>query len=165
MNEEQKVQGAYGFLCRGRSPFAIARLCGEENDSEVRGEVSFYSTPVGVLIHAHVSGLEEGAETGQTQNTYGLCLCDNIQEPCYARKKDGSGQRGNGYYSGICSAMPALYEKSGQAWCSVLTGKISPADLSGRKLTVHMRKHDSGYCGMSMLPIASGEIRCAGACQ
>lgn len=152
-NEKTKMQGAYRFLCRGRVPFAIAQLQGTE-DEGVSGEVSFYSTPAGVLVHANVSGLPTAANR-RGRLTYGLCIGSGKEE----QKTPEKTGKDSGKKEELQPLMPVLYEKSGHAWCSVLTGKISPAELSGISLT--LRRHDGGG-GCREVLVAVGEVRCAG---
>ena len=85
----KRFGGAAELLCRGRLPFRVLDVDG------VQGKVSFYYTPLGILIDAWVSGLEDGV--------YSLCA------------RSGGEER---------VIMPPLYSRGGYAWRSCLTGKL-----------------------------------------
>ncbi len=104
-----------GTLGRGRRPFAKADIVGREGESETSGSASFYYTPLGMLICVAVKGLSEGG-------VYTLSLMSND----------------SGREMETRCAIPPLYSRGGYAWCSALTGKLSPSEI--RDKTVVMRE-------------------------
>ncbi len=102
-------------LEKGRIPFAGSDLRGDLQNPSVVGWVRFYDTPAGVLILAEVKGLPRGEEKNRRLAGYEFYI------------KDG----GDTY---PCSYLPALYEKEGGAWCSVVTAKLNRFDLFDREL-------------------------------
>ena len=130
--EEAKKFGGAAELGRGRHPFACADISGDGECGSVRGKASFYYTPLGMLVCATVAGL--GRDTG----AYSLSVSED-------------GER-SGRASMQC-AIPPLYERGGHAWCSALTGKISPCELLGKCITLREMKYGG--------KVATGRIRCA----
>lgn len=154
-------QGAHEVLCKGRLPFANANLTGEDGFPSVCGSVEFYSTPMGVLICAQVRGLPCDTVQGKKPKAYGICLGNSTSSE---RREQAfcTGHLYLGKHRAPCTAMPTLYEKNGSLWCSVMTGRITPADLAGKMIRVH---ESTGSCPMidhSLRQIARGEIRCTG---
>ena len=120
-----------GAICKDRTPIAFADICGEAGHGRVKGEATFYYTPLGMLVCASVSGLEQG------KGVYSLSLI-------------------NGHEHGTSDcAIPPLYARGGYAWCSALTGKISPHELLGCKIAMR----EAGRIG-ECEEIASGVVRC-----
>lgn len=135
-------KGAYGHLCHGRRPFAIADIRGSACYPSVIGTVSFYATPAGVLISADLSGLPQTTKKGRGA-VFGVCFASRESERC-------------GHCPKLCSVLPPLYERNGNAWCSVVTGKLSPSDLIDRRVILRERSDRCpGDCGRE---IASGNV-------
>lgn len=156
MKQENIWAGAYEILCRGRIPFAKAELHGNEEYPNVRGSVHFYATPVGVLVHAEVVGLPRGGRNTKRAMAYRFCL-QECQENGMAR--DGYITPPKRYLP--CNVLPTVYEKDGTLWCSVLTGRILPADLFGKIMSIH---ESTGCCpalDQSVRRVASGTVECA----
>lgn len=107
---EETVGGGAGELCRGRTAFASSHIWGVEAD--IDGTAQFYYTPLGMLVHVSVWGLEGNGDV------YSLEVMT-----------DGGGH----------CALPPLYSKNGSAWCSALTGKISACQILGGKVIVTRR--------------------------
>lgn len=105
--KRDNIGGEKAELCRGRNAFAEAFLFGSSEKAE--GLARFYYTPLGMLIHVTVSGLD--AECG----VYSLEMHTK---------------------SGGCCVLPPLYCRCGRAWLSALTGKISACDILGGKVCV-----------------------------
>ena len=97
-----------GAIGRGRRPFARARLEGKEQGGGVSGNVSFYYTPLGMLVCVAIGGLKKDRGV----YTLSLSSCDG------GRRTD------------MRCAVPPLYARGGYAWCSVLTGKLLPSEVS-----------------------------------
>lgn len=131
--EKRSIFEGTGELCRGRVPIAYADICGEQGYGAVKGEASFYYTPIGVLVRASVSGLD--GKSG----VYSLSLTS----PAGRRQSDASE-----------SAIPPLYDRNGYAWCSALTKKLSPCELLGKRISMRAL-----HRGAEQEEIASGVIR------
>ncbi len=71
-------KGAYEWILQGRVPNAVVRLSGESEVPEVSGEAEFYTTPLGVVICAALSGLPNEKRA----QTFGLCV-GNEETPIY----------------------------------------------------------------------------------
>ncbi|MBQ9112124.1 MAG: hypothetical protein IJY08_00925 [Clostridia bacterium] len=117
--ETARMFGGAAELGRGRKPFAFARICGDGEGGEIKGQASFYYTPLGMLVCATVKGLGGG------RGVYSLSVSD--------------GKNRNARAALQC-AIPPLYERGGHAWCSALTGKISPDELFGKRITLRELK-------------------------
>lgn len=115
--ERRAVRGASGELCRGRIPFAAAELEGCESFPSVGGRIAFFATPAGVVISAELWGLPRNRG-----GVLGFCLEERDRTPC--------------------SCLPLLYERGGEAWCTYLTGKLSPYGLSGRPIRLALWEGD-----------------------
>lgn len=72
-------KGAYELILEGRVPNAVVRLSGENETPELSGEAEFYTTPLGVVICAALSGLPHEKRT----ETFGLCV-GNEETPIYS---------------------------------------------------------------------------------
>lgn len=108
---EYSLRGA-AALGRDREPFALAVICGSADSSEISGEASFYYTPLGVLVSVWMKGFEA------RHATYNITISDT------ADARMGT------------SSLPPLYERGGYAFFSSLTGKLSPAEVLGKRLAV-----------------------------
>ncbi len=103
--KESVLTGKMGALCRGREPIAEALLSGEGDKSEISGTVSFFYTPLGILVAASVWGLERGA--------YSMSITE-----------DG----------GRTQELKTLYDKDGYAWCADVTGRLSARELTKSRI-------------------------------
>ena len=92
----------------GRSPIACAELCNEKDKGEVHGSVSFFYTPIGVLVCAAVRGLEGGC-------AYRMVLCADDGEEL---------------------ELPTIYNRNGVGWCADITSKLTPRRLEGGKISI-----------------------------
>ena len=77
---EKDTDSVYAFLYKDRTPFARARLRGEGENACVRGSVSFYETPLGVLVRAELCGLKRRV-LGK-RRVYNFCVRDAGQNAC-----------------------------------------------------------------------------------
>ena len=105
--KEGVLTGKMEVLCRGREPIAEARLSGEGKCGDISGTVSFFYTPLGILIAASVWGLERGA--------YTMSITEG---------------------SGKTKELKTLYNKDGYAWCADVTGKISALELTKSRINL-----------------------------
>jgi hypothetical protein len=133
MTQRCRWRGA-GVLGKGRSPFAFADICGEDGHGTVKGRASFYYTPLGMLVCASVKGLDG------KRSVYSLSLVSDKEHVSNVS---------------VQCAIPPLYERNGYAWCSALTGKISPCEIIGRRIAMREMGNDENEGD-----IASGVVRC-----
>lgn len=115
-------KGAYEMILEGRVPNAVVRLSGEEETPELSGAAEFYTTPLGVVICAELSGLPSEKRT----QIFGLCIGEE-ETP--------------------------IYSSEGIAWCAVMTGHHSVAEVVGKTMTVRRDRK---------IPLACGTIRTPG---
>ncbi len=92
----------------GREPIAYAELNGEGEYEDIHGSVSFFYTPIGVLVCASMSGLEGGF-------AYSMTL----------KAEDGEEL-----------ALPTLYDRNGFGWCADITAKLTPWYLDGGQISI-----------------------------
>ena len=100
--------GEIGALCKGREPIATAKISGRGELCEINGTVSFFYTPLGILVAASVWGLERGA--------YSMSITAD---------------------SGRTQKIKTLYDKDGYAWCADVTGRISARELTESRINLH----------------------------
>ena len=121
---EKDTESVYAFLYKDRAPFASARLCGEGENAGVCGGVSFYETPLGVLVRAELCGLKK--QVLRKKRAYNFCVRDERTKECLSKDNRS-----------LCTAMPTAYEKDGCFECVLVTRRISPSDLVGKKVVVY----------------------------
>ena len=143
---ENNSESVYAFLYKDRTPFARAELVGADKESEACGCVEFFTTPLGVLIHAKLCGLPKRRKTG----IYNFCVRACERNECiYSTEGDKRS---------LCTVMPVAYEKEGCADCSSVTRRITPSDLVFKKIVVYERR--LGCPKDEFCAIASGNIAC-----
>ncbi len=104
--------GSYDFLKKGRKPYASARLCGC-GDTTIRGILSFYDTPLGILVCAEVEGMSS------SEGVYGFCLGGS--------EKDGYKERED-----ACLRLPLIYTKHGRGRAALVSEGLRRISLNGR---------------------------------
>lgn len=114
--KRDSIGGETAELCRGRNAFAEAYMLGSSEQTE--GIARFYYTPLGMLIHVTVGGLD--TEHG----VYSLEMHTK---------------------SGGCCVLPPLYCRGGRAWVTALTGKISACDILGGKVCIGRSGSDNPF--------------------
>lgn len=72
-------KGAYEMILEGRKPSAVVRLSPEHADDPICGAAELYTTPLGVVLCAEVTGLSREKRS----EILGLCIGDE-QTPIYA---------------------------------------------------------------------------------
>ncbi len=128
-----------------RKPQAKAAVRGSADYPDIRGEVDFVQSPVGVLVTAQINGLPKGrrqcdapifamhihqgtACSGTADMPFGDALghfdTDNCPHP---------------YHAGD---LPPLFSTDGFAWCSFLTGRFTLDSVIGRTIIIHSRPDD-----------------------
>lgn len=103
--KEGVMTGKVEALCRGREPIARAKILGTGELCEISGTVSFFYTPIGILVAAHVWGLDGGA--------YSMSITE---------------------YGGRTQELKTLYDKNGYAWCADVTGRLSARELAKSRI-------------------------------
>ena len=143
---ENDSESVYTFLYKDRTPFAKAELIGKDKANEVCGCVEFFTTPLGVLVHAKLCGLPKRRKAG----VYNFCVCASERNECIYSNEDDK--------RSICTVMPVAYEREGCADCSSVTRRISPSDLVCKKIVGYERR--LGCPKDEVCAIASGNIVC-----
>ena len=126
VNTRREVGASLGAdtLCRGRTPFATSEISAEVETENVEGIAEMYYTPLGMLVRVGVTGLEDGV--------FSLILGKEGELNVY---------------------LPPLYARDGEAWCTALTGKISPSQILGGEIRI------VEYRGFERINVAKGSIR------
>ncbi|MBE6536213.1 MAG: hypothetical protein E7677_06325 [Ruminococcaceae bacterium] len=113
--KEGVLTGKMGALCRGREPIAKADISGRGELCDINGTVSFFYTPLGILVAASVWGLRGGA--------YSMSITER---------------------GGRTREIRTLYGKDGYAWCADLTGRLSARELSESRIELCRIGSDGG---------------------
>ncbi len=143
----------------GRQPNAYAVIKG----SEIRGNVSFYQTPYGVVVVTSVSGLPIG--NGECDNKIFAIHIHNGNE-CTGNPQDPFSNTGTHYNPNNCAHpyhagdMPPLFGANGFAFSVYLTNNFTIEEIIGKTIVIHENLDDfttqpSGNAGEK---IACGEI-------
>ena len=128
-NREKDIESVYAFLYKERTPFARACLSGEGENADVRGDVLFYETPLGVLVRAELCGMK--SRMIRKKRIYNFCVRDGADSAC--RHASAGDKRS------WCAVMPTAYEKDGCADCVIITRKIRPTDIIGKTIVMFER--------------------------
>lgn len=143
---ENGSESVYAFLYKDRTPFAKAELIGTDKTEGVSGCVEFFTTPLGVLIHAKLCGLPERRKSG----VYNFCVRASAGNECiYSSIGDKRS---------LCTVMPVAYERGGCADSSSVTRRIAPSDLVSKRIVVYERR--LGCPKDELCAIATGNIAC-----
>ena len=129
MTQKNDIESVYAFLYKDRMPFARARLFGKGENEGGCGSVSFYETPLGVLVRAELCGMKR--QPLRKKRTYNFCVRDGEESAC--RHASAGDKRS------WCALMPTAYERDGCADCAMITRKIRPADIIGKTVVVFER--------------------------
>jgi len=148
--------GAYSNLLCGRRPFAKADIKGSAQYPSIVGTVEFFSTPMGVVVSAEVSGLPYDSEAKCTPQIYGFHIHNAGR--CTGTPDEPFSDAGGHFNPEDCphpahaGDMPNLFGNRGYAWSAFLTDRLSPEDIMGRAVIIHseaddMRTDPSGNSG------------------
>ena len=113
--KESVPTGNFEELCRGREPIASASIAGTGERCEISGTVSFFYTPLGILVAASVWGLRGGA--------YSMSITEQ---------------------GGRTQSLKTLYGKDGHAWCADFTGGLLASELSESQINLSRIGSDGG---------------------
>ena len=107
----------YSILMRGRRPYAEAHFCGVRGES-VSGRLSFYDTPLGILVSAELAGeiLSNGV--------YGFCLESEAHD--------------------VCMSLPVVYGKNGRAKGRIITERLRRKSLLGEAIFLRESRREDG---------------------
>lgn len=105
--KESVPTGKFEALCRDREPIASASISGTGELCEVSGTVSFFYTPLGILVAARVWGLRGGA--------YSMSITE---------------------HGGRTQSLKTLYGKDGHAWCADFMGGLSARELTESQINL-----------------------------
>lgn len=146
-----------------RRPDAYAVLNGSRSYPEIRGEVYFYTTPVGVIVAVTAEGLPKPTEPCHSP-IFALHIHDGAG--CYGTPSDPFSGAGMHYDPGGCphpyhaGDLPPLFGADGYAFGVVLTDRFTVEEIIGKTVVIHSSPDDfttqpSGNAGAR---IACGEI-------
>ena len=124
--ECRRSTDGYSVLAVGRKPYAVVALRGSPGCS-VDGTVSFYDTPIGVLVWAELAG-----EALEEQGVYGFCFG---LERCR-----------------LCMHLPLIYGKDGCGRGRTVTEGLRGVPLVGREIYLKSRS-ESGFCTAKTLAV------------
>ena len=120
--------GVYSGLIKGRRPFALALIDGGEKYTDLCGKIEFFTTPLGVLVRVRIYGLP--SKRHGVPSVYNLCVSG---EDILCGSGCGNQKRR------MCAIMPVVYEMNGSAECEMLTGRLLPSELSGKRIALYDR--------------------------
>ena len=152
------------WLIGTQPPAAIAELRGSPAYPDIRGMVSFYQTPLGVVLTTEVGGLPY-----KVGSCNGSIFAFHIHDggSCNGDATDPFANSGKHYNPNNClhpqhaGDLPPLFGNDGYAWSSVLTNRFSVAEIINKTVIIHSKPDDfttqpSGNAGAK---IACGVIR------
>lgn len=145
-------------------PRAYAEVLGGTTYPNLHGNVTFQSTPEGVLVTAYVTGLPNQSNYGNCGvfgfhiHSGGSCTGNEENEFENAEGHFNPESYPHPYHAGD---MPPLFACSGVAYLSFLTNRFTLEDILGRTVIVHQKPDDfttqpSGNAGTM---IACGVIK------
>lgn len=151
------IQNIFGM------PEAYAKVQGNVEKSEIRGEVYFYGVHNGTLIVAEIYGLPNIKEK-ENGNFYGFHIHEG--ESCTGDEQDPFKNVGMHYnpekriHPKHAGDLPPLLANDGIAWSAVYTERFYPEDIIGRTVVIHDMADDfyTQPSGNSGKKIACGEI-------
>ena len=125
--------GSYELLKKGRQAYAVAHLRGD-GQSSVRGRLSFYDTPIGILVYAEAEGLQT------LEGVYGFCL---------------GAEKGK-----TCMYLPLIYTKFGKGRGFLVSEALRRISLCGQGVFLKENIRSSQNC--LSRAVASGVIQGSG---
>ena len=118
-------------------PVVRAQLSGGKDAPMLRGTVSFYQRPSGILVVAKVSGLpKQTGFFGFHIHEGGACTGTNFADT-------GSHYNPTDYpHPNHAGDLPPLLGYGGRAYLAVITDRFSIADIIGRTVVIHSDADD-----------------------
>ena len=146
-----------------KRPDAQAKIKGSRKQPSIDGDVSFYQTPFGVLIKAHITGLPNPKGTCRSP-VFGFHIHDG--ESCSGNAKDPFANAGTHYNPTDCrhpyhaGDLPPLFGAGGRAFTLFLTDRLTVQEIIGKTIIIHASPDDftSQPAGNAGEKIACGEI-------
>ena len=136
----------YSAILGGRRPFARAEVFGSSDYPSIKGKVEFFSTPVGVVVSAEVSGLPFDMNDPCAPQIYGFHI--HNAGKCTGSAEEPFADAGAHFDVSGCphpshsGDMPPLFGNRGYAWNAFLTDRFSPEDIMGRTVIIHSDADD-----------------------
>lgn len=145
-------------------PDAAAKIRGGADYPSISGDVSFYQTPVGVLVSVQIRGLPQAEEACRSSF---FAFHIHAGSSCSGNAEDGFANTLTHYNPEHCphpahaGDLPPLLGNHGLAFSVFLSDRFSVHEIIGRAVVIHQRPDDfstqpSGNAGTK---IACGEIR------
>ena len=135
MINETSPEKQYEFLTRDRNPSAVSPLSVISGKSNA-GKIEFYSTPLGTLVCAELTGMPES--DGGGFDAYFLEID--------GRKNASHISGGRASYRTRTSNLPPVFTRCGKGKVSFMTDRFSVLDLVGRSIFLR-RDGQSVACG------------------
>lgn len=162
MNRSNRFPNMAGLL--SSRPHALANMAGSAAFPEVRGQVRFYQTPLGVLVVAELSGLPSPDEPCENP-IFGFHIHEGGS--CTGNASDPFFNAGGHYNPYTCphpyhaGDLPPIFGSNGYAFSAFITNRFTVPEILGKALILHARLDDftsqpGGNAGARM---ACGEIR------
>ena len=116
------------------TPYAMAKVSGNEQYPDIRGEVWFYEVYGGAFVVASIRNLV-GAN-----GFHGFHIHEG--NSCKAMMQGGHYNPTNQAHPGHAGDMPPLLANRGNAFSSFYTNRFYPEDVVGRVVVVHAMPDD-----------------------
>lgn len=146
-----------------QKPRAYALIRGNEFYEELKGEVWFFETRIGVIVVTEVEGLPENKDG--TSNIFafhihegGSCSGDSDDPFRNALTHYNPDNKPHPYHAGD---LPPIFSAGGKSFSAVLTNRFGVNEIIGKTIIIHSSVDDftSQPAGNSGRKIACGEIR------
>ena len=159
------------YMCNGYRGFsgmfgqkerAIARVWGSDDYPNIRGNVRFYDTPMGVMVVADITGLPKGEKC--KEKIFGFHI--HAGHSCTGNADDSFADTLTHYDMGNCEHpyhagdMPSLFGADGYAFSAFLSNRFTIDEIIGKTVVIHDSPDDFSTqpSGNSGKKIACGEI-------
>ena len=139
-----------------KKPHAVAEISGEKDYPDIRGEVRFFQTNLGVMVMADIRGLPVmSAKCSYPIFAMHIHSGENCEEPKTHYNPENCSHP---YHSGD---LPVLFSNDGYAFEATLTNRFDLSEVIGKVLVIHSRSDDfkTQPSGDSGEKIACGVIR------
>lgn len=123
----------YEFLMRDRCPSAFSTLSLIKGNSSA-GKIEFYTTPLGTLVHAELTGMPPN--NGDGYDAYFLEIEGKRNKSCI---------KSHASYRARTSNLPPVFTRCGRGSISFMTDSFSVFDLIGRNIFLMQNGQSIAY--------------------